>query len=30
MVEVILRPLTPQELKTTVWLYERRVSKTGP
>jgi ABC-2 type transport system ATP-binding protein len=32
MVEVILRPLTPQELKTTVpsGLYERRVSKTGP
>jgi ABC-2 type transport system ATP-binding protein len=29
MVEVILRPLTPQELKTTVpsGLYERRVSK---
>jgi ABC-2 type transport system ATP-binding protein len=32
MWRVILRPLTPQELKTTVpsGLYERRVSKTGP
>jgi ABC-2 type transport system ATP-binding protein len=31
MVEGILRPLTPKELKTVPsGLYERRVSKTGP